>query len=379
MIQYSNFLSHADVAASIVADGASITTHILGETGIGKTAVGRMVAKALPTHRFSIIDATQVSDGSITMPTIDPERGVSDELPNVRFGVSRTSQRGIDNSQPIIIFIDEYNKASKYAKNALAPVIYDRRLGQFYLPDDSIVILASNLGVEGYGDTTQMFLKTREAPLYMRKPTADELVAHATEQVWEPEVIAFISEYPQVCDSFLDYSPANSFNGKYAARDQTKENQMILNPYVEQDKIASPRTLEFASHVMRGAKAHNLPLHVVRSKLIGTVGAPCALEMQAYFQSGQEAESFENVVANPMTARLSPKAPVQLIQLFKFLSRVSDRTEAEAVTKYMARCRDELQILFCKRVSNTATLMSLFVTVADFGTMMRNNRDLFKL
>jgi hypothetical protein len=38
-----------------------------------------------------------------------------------------------------------------------------------------------------------------------------------------------------------------------------------------------------------------------------------------------------------------------------------------------------MQILFCKRVSNTATLMSLFVTVAEFGAMMRNNRDLFKL
>lgn len=377
MIQYSSFLSHAEVAASIVADGDVLTTHILGETGIGKTAVGKLVAKALPTHRFSIIDATQVSDGSITMPCIDPERGVSDELPNVRFGVSRTSQRGIDGSQPIIIFIDEYNKASKYAKNALAPIIYERRLGHFYLPDGSIVILASNLGVEGYGDTTQMFLKTREATLYMRKPTSEELVTHATEQGWEPEVIGFIHEYPQVCDSFLDYS--KEFGGKYAGRDQTKENQMILNPYVEQDKITSPRTLEFSSHVMRGAKRHKLPLNVVRSKLIGTVGASCAMEMMAYFQSGQEAESFERVVADPMTARLNDNPTVQLIQLFKFLSRVSDRTEAEAVTKYMGRCRDEMQTLFCKRVSNTATLMSLFMTVAEFNAMMRANRDLFKL
>jgi len=375
MIAYNNFLSHAEVAQSIVADGHVLTTHILGETGIGKTAVGRLVAKALPTHRFSIIDATQVSDGSITLPVLDVERGVSDELPNVRFGVSRTSQRGVDGSQPIIVFIDEYNKASKYAKNALAPVIYERRLGHFYLPDSSIVILASNLGVEGYGDTTQMFLKTREATLYMRKPTVDELVAHATEQRWEEEVIAFIEEYPQVCDSFMDYAKGC----KYEGRDQTKENQMILNPYVEQDKITSPRTLEFSSHVMRGAKAHKLPINVVRAKLVGTVGEACALEMLSYFQSGQEAESFANVVANPMTARLSDNPTVQIIQLFKFLTRVTDRTEAEAVTKYMARCREEMQILFVKRVSNTPALISLFVTVAEFGTMLRSNRDLFKL
>jgi hypothetical protein len=374
MIAYANFLSHAEVAASIVADGHVLTTHILGETGIGKTAVGKLVAKALPTHRFSIIDATQVSDGSITLPALDVERGVSDELPNVRFGVSRTSQRGVDGSQPIIVFIDEYNKASKYAKNALAPVIYERRLGHFYLPDDSIVILASNLGVEGYGDTTQMFLKTREATLYMRKPTSEELVAHATEQCWEPEVIGFVHEYPQVCDSFMDYLPG----GKYAGRQQQQENQMILDPHVEQDKIASPRTLEFASHVMRGAKAHKLPLNVVRSKLIGTVGESCALEMLSYFQSGQEAESFENVVADPMGARLSTNPTVQLIQLFKYLTRVSDRVEAQAVTQYMGRCREEMQILFCKRVSTTPTTMAMFVTVAEFGAMMRNNRDLFK-
>jgi hypothetical protein len=175
----------------------------------------------------------------------------------------------------------------------------------------------------------------------------------------------------------MDYS--KEYGGKYAGRDQTKENQMILNPYVEQDKITSPRTLEFSSHVMRGAKAHKLSLNVVRAKLIGTVGEACALLMMAYFQSGQEAETFENVVADPMGARLSNNPTVQLIQLFKFLTRVSDRTEAQAVTKYMGRCREEMQILFCKRVSNTATLMSLFVTVAEFGAMLRNNRDLFKL
>ena len=375
MIAYTNFLSHAEVADSILADGDTITTHIMGETGIGKTAVGNMVAKALPTHRFSIIDATQVSDGSITLPVLDVERGISDELPNVRFGVSRTNHRGIDNSQPIIVFIDEYNKASKYAKNALAPVIYERRLGHFYLPNGSIVILASNLGMEGYGDTTQMFLKTREATLHMRKPTVDELVAHATEQGWEPEVIGFIHEHPQVCDSFMDYMPG----GKYEGRDQQRENQMILDPRIEQDKITSPRTLEFSSRVLRGAKERKSPINVVRSKLIGTVGESCALLLMAYFQSGQEAESFANVVADPMGARLSDNPTVQLIQLFKFLSRVSNRSEAEAVTKYMGRCRSEMQILFCKRVSETAAIMALFVTVTEFGAMMRNNRDLFKL
>ena len=371
---YADFLSHDEIAQSILADGGTLTTHIVGETGIGKSAIARAIARALPTHTLSIVDMTQVSDGSIWMPMLDLEAGVSDELPNRRFGVSNTCHRGIPGSRPVIIFLDEYNKGTRYAKNAVAPVIYDRRLGNHYLPDESIVMLASNLGIEGYGDTSHMYLKTREGELGLRKPTSVELVTHATQQGWEPEVIAFIDQTPQVCDSFLDYEPG----GEYAGRSLEKENAMILNPRAEQHKIASPRTLEFASIKLRGYKKHRVPMNIVRAGLAGVVGEACAKEMIAFFQFGQEAETFEHVVADPMGARLPDNPMVQLIQMFKYLTRVGDRTEAAAVTIYMRRCRDEMQTLFAKRVSDTPTLMALFITVAEFGALMRDARIYFK-
>jgi hypothetical protein len=375
-ISYADFLNHNDIAESILADGDVLTTHIMGETGIGKSAIAKQIARALPTHTLSIIDMTQVSDGSIWMPIIDLENGVSDELPNKRFGISKHNHRGIEGSRPVLIFIDEYNKGSRYAKQAAAPIIYERRLGSLYLPDGSIVMMASNLGMEGYGDTSHMFLKTREGELNLRKPTADELVTHATEQGWEAEVIAFIKETPQVCDSFLDYS--KEYGGKYAGRDQTKENQMILNPNIEQGKIASPRTLEFASLKMRGYRRRATPMHVVRAGLAGVVGEACAKEMVAFFQFGSEAEPFENVVADPLKARLPANPMVQMVQMFKYLSRVTDRAEADAVTRYMKRCRDEMQVLFCRRVTETSSLMSLFITVSEFSSMMRDGRIYFK-
>jgi len=54
----------------------------------------------LPTIRTSPITFTsspliarQLSDGSVWMPDIDREMGVSRELPNERFGVNRDNQR----------------------------------------------------------------------------------------------------------------------------------------------------------------------------------------------------------------------------------------------------------------------------------------------
>jgi len=63
------------------------------------------------------IDCTQLSDGSVWMPDIDRECGVSRELPNERFGVSKTNQKGINGSRPAFIALDEIAKAKQYIKS----------------------------------------------------------------------------------------------------------------------------------------------------------------------------------------------------------------------------------------------------------------------
>jgi hypothetical protein len=91
-------LNFKQIAQAVKSVGHKRTSIVQGENGIGKTALFHYL-KRDPAFANYIhvdpIDCTQLSDGSVWMPDIDREQGVSRELPNERLGVSKTNQKGI--------------------------------------------------------------------------------------------------------------------------------------------------------------------------------------------------------------------------------------------------------------------------------------------
>ena len=229
MIQY---LSHSQVLNLIAAIGDKRTVIVEGENGIGKTALFHALRK-LPKFANHIavqpVDCTQLSDGSVWMPDLDRENGVSRELPNERFGVSANNQLGVNNSKPIMVMLDEIAKAPQFIKNVLAPIIYERRVGNYHLPEGSVVFRATNLSIEGLGDSIQAHLRNRLVFVKMRKPTAEEWVKWATDAAINPMVIAFVNNEPRVMQSFLDYEKGGMFEGK----DLSKDNGFIFVAYTD--------------------------------------------------------------------------------------------------------------------------------------------------
>ena len=151
----NQFLNHAQVLSLVAAVGHKRTVIVEGENGIGKTALFHAL-KRMPKFANHIavdpIDCTQLSDGSVWMPDLDRENGVSRELPNERFGVSKFNQRGVNGSTPILVGLDEIAKAPQFIKNVLAPIIYERRVGNFHMPEQSVVVCFTNLAIAGLGD-----------------------------------------------------------------------------------------------------------------------------------------------------------------------------------------------------------------------------------
>ena len=78
--------------------GHKRTIIIQGENGVGKSAVFHTLRKDphFANHVAVGLDCTQMSDGSVWMPDIDREQGVSRELPNERFGVSNVASMAQD-------------------------------------------------------------------------------------------------------------------------------------------------------------------------------------------------------------------------------------------------------------------------------------------
>ena len=370
----NQFLSASQVVSLVAAIGDKRTVIVEGENGIGKTALFHALRK-LPKFADHIavqpIDCTQLSDGSVWMPDLDRENGVSRELPNERFGVSAFNQLGVNNSKPILVGLDEIAKAPQFIKNVLAPIIYERRVGNLSMPEGSVVVCFTNLSIEGLGDSIQAHLRNRLVFVKMRKPSCDEWVKWATDNGVNPMIIAFVSNEPRVMQSFLDYEKGGMFEGK----DLSKDNGFIFNPKSMQLAYATPRSLVAASDIL-DAGLGVLDDDTLEAALVGTVGATTAQALSSFIRFGREICEYSRVIKSPDTAPLSDNPTAQLIQVFQFVTRVADRTEAEAIVKYVWRMRAEMQSIFCNTVA-TSQRVALFATINEFGRMLAEHKIFF--
>lgn len=370
----NQYLSSSQVINLIAAVGHKRTVIVEGENGIGKTALFHQL-KRMPKFANHIavdpIDCTQLSDGSVWMPDLDRDNGVSRELPNERFGVSKSNQRGVNGSKPIIAFLDEIAKAPQFIKNVLAPIVYEQRVGNYHFVEGSVIFCATNLSVEGLGDSIQAHLRNRLVFVKMRKPTADEWVKWATDAGINPMVIAFVSNEPRVMASFLDYEKGGAYEGK----DMSKDNGFVFNPKSTQQAYATPRSLAAAGDILDEGLGV-LDDTTIEQALIGTVGYTTAEALASFVRFGREICDYARVIKDPKTAPLSDNPTAQLIQVFQFVSRAKDRTEAEAIVSYVWRMRAEMQSIFCNTVA-TSQRVDLFITLSDFGKMLAEHKIFF--
>jgi hypothetical protein len=370
----NQYLSSSQVINLIAAVGHKRTVIVEGENGIGKTALFHQL-KRLPKFANHIavdpIDCTQLSDGSVWMPDLDRENGISRELPNERFGVSKTNQRGVNGGKPIMVFLDEIAKAPQFIKNVLAPIVYEQRVGNLHFVEGSVIFCATNLSIEGLGDSIQAHLRNRLVFVKMRKPTAEEWVKWATDAGINPMVIAFVSNEPRVMASFLDYEKGGAYEGK----DMSKDNGFVFNPKSTQQAYATPRSLAAAGDILDEGLGI-LDDTTIEQALIGTVGYTTAESLASFVRFGREICEYARVIKDPKTAPLSDNPTAQLIQVFQFVSRAKDRTEAEAIVTYVWRMRAEMQSIFCNTVA-TSQRVDLFITLSDFGKMLAEHKIFF--
>lgn len=370
------FLSAEQIVNAIKAVGDKRTILISGENGIGKTAVFHTLRAdpAYASHFFSTpVVAPELSDGSVWMPDLDRENGVSRELPNERFGVSKYNQYGMPNSKPVAIFIDELYKAPQRIQTYLAPIVYDRQVGTFKLPEGSIVIAATNLGVEGLGDAAKPHMRNRLVQMFMRKPTADEWLKWAQQNNIHPFILASIRhEHSDVFDSFLDYEKG----GKYEGRDLSKDNPQIFNPRdPSQLAYVTPRSLHAASDILWGAERMGLDAVTTDAMLTGVVGSVYATKLGAYVRLGASVTPFDAIMADPDNAVVHPDPMVQVVQVSMLASKAQDRAQAEKACRYVNRMRSELQTLFVGSI-NDSKFVGVYLTVASYAAMLKQHREL---
>jgi len=376
-MHYKDFLSFDQTVNLIKHVGGKRTVLVMGENGIGKTSLHKALSADPDFADFikpTPIDCTQLSDGSLYMPDIDRERGVSRELPNERLGLSFVNQRGATDSKPVLGMFDEIGKVPQFVKNIVAPIYYERRVGSMFFADGSVWFAATNLATEGLSDYMEPHHRNRLVIAYMRKASLDESVTRfAIPNRLNAMLLAFLEEHPIFFDSFLDYAEG----GKYYGKDIEKDNPGIFNPNTVQDAYASPRSIHAASDILD--VADKLDPHTLEQALNGTVGKAFTSLLMSFMRFGQQVPSSDVIKSDPLTAPVPANKLAQQIVVFRAITQSRSRDDADAFTTYIKRLEPEMQSLLCRRVSESddATL-GLFSTVQPFVEMLSDNRIYYK-
>ena len=371
----TKFLSHRQVASLIKAVGHKRTVIVRGEMGGGKTSIAHEFQDDpffSQHHVLTPIDCSQLSDGSVWMPDIDREAGVSRELPNERFGVHKHNRLGVNGAKPVVICFDEIAKTRQYIKDTLAPIIFERRIGDNFLPDNSVVFACTNLDDEGLGDNMQAHLRNRVCVVNMRKPTQKEWVLDfAIPRRLAPEIIAATEMFPLVFDSFTDYRPGGKFDGKT----MRKDNPYIVDPTdAQQDQVVTPRSLHAASDIVKASD--KMDDDTLQCALDGVVGEAFGAQLTSFIRFGRDIPAFDRVVADPAGTPLSSNPTAQIVQVFQFITQTRDREQVASVVEYVLRMKNEMQSLFINSVSNSASI-AMFCTDKRFSALLQDNRQFF--
>jgi hypothetical protein len=336
----------------ILAVGNENAIHLVGEPGIGKTAMHeRLVART--GYRGVYIDTPNTELGDIGIPMPNHETKTTSLYPNEFWGFHK--------HEPIVVFIDEFSKPSSQAvQNMLHPLLNERRIGGMRLHPDSIVVTAGNNISDGVGDMLKAHSISRMTITPVRKPYWDEYVDYGTSAGFAPELLAFVRQYPQVMASYKDPTQ--------------KENNYIYNPRTPQNSYFCPRSGHRASNILN--KRHLISRSALVASLCGTIGESAARDLIAYVEVSDKLPSWEEVIRDPKNARVPTNAAALCIMAYGAVQKI-DRGNIGAWFEYLKRTPKELQSVFCVTTSKNDEKKNILMTSSAFINWMRENQYLF--
>ena len=157
---------------------------IWGAPGIGKSALVEKFAHDVGMDCVSLLGSQLAPEDIIGIPRINNE--VSEFLP----------PKMIARKEPYVLFLDELNACSQEVQKAFYSLIYERRIGEYHLPEGSVVIGAGNRAQDS------AIVKTMSSALINRmfhvqlKVSAEKWLAWAYEAGVHPWVTEYISIRP---------------------------------------------------------------------------------------------------------------------------------------------------------------------------------------
>ena len=246
---------------------------VVGESGIGKTALAKQLAKE-NNYSLVVIDGNLLKEGEIGgLPTVESYKaidsnGIEIEKKTTIYAV-HNKLREIDieteNGKEVLLFIDEINRCEHTVQQELMNLILNREINGYKL-DDKVKILAAMNPSSKYGSDFDYQVVDMDAAQENRfvwlnmESDYNQWIKWAIGAGIEQKVIEFISTFPE-----------------------------YLNKVNDEDVRATPRSYERVSKTYKIYKEQgNIPRNIFLNVIKGNIGKVIAEEFVSFVEANHE-------------------------------------------------------------------------------------------
>lgn len=282
------------------------TLFIHGSPGVGKSQVTNQASKEEDYHmidvRLSLLDSVDLHG----LPTV--ENGV------VKWAVPDFLPRTERDGAKVVLFIDEMTSAPPAVQVAAYGLVLDRKLGDYTLPEDCVVIAAGNKATDrAVVQKMSKALANRFTHIEM-EVDVDDWVDHAIGTDFAEEVIAFIRFRPDLLHNF--------------------------DPQDSDPAFASPRSWEFISDFIKAGIDRSIEAAMFK----GTVGEGPAAEFLGFLRIFRSLTDPDMILMSPHNAPI-PDEPATLYATCGSLARRAAPDNMDRIITYAERLPPEFAVL----------------------------------
>lgn len=316
---------------------------VVGESGIGKTALAKKLAK---NNKWSlvVIDGNLLKEGEIGgLPTVENYAGGKTTVYAVHHKLREIDEE-IEKGKSVLLFIDEINRCEHTVQQELMNLILNREINGYKL-DKNVKILAAMNPSSKYGSDFDYQVVDMDAAQENRfvwlnmEPDYNQWIKWAVENEIDEKVIEFISTFPE-----------------------------YLNKVNEDDIRATPRSYERVSKAYKVYKEQQdtIPKAVFLNVIKGNVGKVIGEEFASFVESNHsslicfedvfENETLKEEVIEKIKNESHTRLYISAINILKTLeNKIEENNSAFYMNRFMEFLREypvDLMVGIMKEIKN---------------------------
>lgn len=292
---------------------AGLVPFVRSSPGMGKSAIFKQTAKDLELHMIDHRLSTSEPTDLTGLPQFQNGRARFAPFEEL-FPVEGTPL--IDGTQGWMVFLDEFNSATKAVQAASYKLILDRMVGQHKLHDNVVLCAAGNLDTDrAIVNPISTAMQSRVVHLEMEINHQEWLEDVAFKENYDPRVIAYLSQYPS---KLMDFRPDHN-----------------------EHTFCCPRTWEFMNRLIqdKDVTEEKAPLYA------GTITSGVAVDFVQFTKVFQTMVSVRDIITNPETCPVSNDTSTRWAVISTMMEKITE-DNFEPLTIYANRFPLDFRILF---------------------------------